>query len=79
MSAAVYGSWASPIAADQIASKSLGLSSLSVHDGYAYWLELRPTEQGTFDMPFLHLESNSAPHQISLLRLIQVAGKQMRQ
>jgi acetyl esterase/lipase len=43
---APYGSWASPISADLIASKSIGLSNLSVETDCAYWTELRPSEQG---------------------------------
>ena len=44
--AAPYGTWASPLAARDIAAAALGLSYATAHDGRLYWIESRPTEQG---------------------------------
>jgi dipeptidyl aminopeptidase/acylaminoacyl peptidase len=43
-----YGSWKSPIKANLLAAASVGLGSLTVADGVAYWLEGRPLEGGRF-------------------------------
>lgn len=41
-----YGSWQSPITADLIASKTLGLQEPMPFDDYTYWIEMRPEEEG---------------------------------
>ena len=41
-----YGSWKSPITSDLIVEQSITLSELCLDDGYVYWLEGRPQEQG---------------------------------
>jgi hypothetical protein len=41
-----YGSWESPITADQIASGAMGLSEIQLDGRDTYWLEMRPTEGG---------------------------------
>ncbi|MFW6136115.1 MAG: S9 family peptidase, partial [Chloroflexota bacterium] len=43
-----YGSWSSPITADLIASKTLGVMEPTVVDGYTYWIETRPAEDGRY-------------------------------
>jgi len=43
-----YGSWTSPIAADQIASGAIGLSEIQLDGQEIYWLEMRPTEGGRY-------------------------------
>lgn len=43
---APYGSWASPIAARQIAEGSMRLGEVRLAGPYVYWLELRPAEGG---------------------------------
>jgi dipeptidyl aminopeptidase/acylaminoacyl peptidase len=43
-----YGSWPSPITADLIASKTLGLLETAVVDGTTYWIETRPSEEGRY-------------------------------
>ncbi len=45
---APYGSWASPISAEMLATTAIGLGEASLQDGVAYWLEMRPTEGGRF-------------------------------
>jgi len=45
---APYGSWASPIAARQIAEGSIGLLEPHLAGGSVYWLEVRPTEAGRY-------------------------------
>jgi dipeptidyl aminopeptidase/acylaminoacyl peptidase len=45
---APYGTWASPITADMLATTSIGLGEASLDDGSAYWLESRPTEGGRY-------------------------------
>ena len=44
--AALYGTWASPLAAREVAEAALGLSYATAHNGRLYWIESRPTEQG---------------------------------
>jgi dipeptidyl aminopeptidase/acylaminoacyl peptidase len=41
-----YGSWESPITADQIASGAMGLGEIQIDGRNVYWLEMRPTEGG---------------------------------
>ena len=43
---APYGSWLSPIKADLLASKSVGLGSLKAEGKDIYWVEGRPLESG---------------------------------
>ncbi len=43
-----YGSWSSPITADLIGSKTLGVMEPAVVDGYTYWIEMRPAEEGRY-------------------------------
>jgi len=43
---APYGSWASPISAEQIAAGTVGLGQIELTESAAYWLELRPAEGG---------------------------------
>ncbi|MGL5081960.1 MAG: S9 family peptidase [Microcoleaceae cyanobacterium] len=43
---APYGSWKSPITADQIVAGTIGLGSLTWDGRDIYWLEGRPAEQG---------------------------------
>ena len=43
---APYGSWASPITADQIVRGSVGLGQVVVDHGDLYWSESRPSEKG---------------------------------
>ncbi|MFP4135722.1 MAG: S9 family peptidase [Candidatus Acetothermia bacterium] len=41
-----YGSWKSPIKAEEVASGTIGLSEIQVSKGDVYWLETRPDEAG---------------------------------
>ncbi len=41
-----YGSWKSPIQAEQIASATVGLSGIMLDGEDVYWTEMRPTEGG---------------------------------
>jgi dipeptidyl aminopeptidase/acylaminoacyl peptidase len=43
---AAYGSWASPITAEQIAGSSIGLGQIALDARDIYWNELRPAEGG---------------------------------
>ena len=43
---ASYGSWDSPITADQVVAGALKLSDIRVDAGNAYWVESRPSEAG---------------------------------
>lgn len=43
---AEYGSWQSPVSADDLAGAALGFSDLQFHDGRLYWREFRPREEG---------------------------------
>jgi len=43
---AAYGSWASPITAQQIARSSIGLGQIALDARDIYWSELRPAEGG---------------------------------
>lgn len=43
-----FGSWHSPISADLIASKTLGLMEPAVVDDRTYWIEMRPAEEGRY-------------------------------
>ncbi|MEK7223694.1 MAG: S9 family peptidase [Pseudomonadota bacterium] len=43
---APYGSWSSPITAEQIASGSIGLGQIALDVRDIYWSEMRPTEAG---------------------------------
>ncbi|MFO7742227.1 MAG: S9 family peptidase [Anaerolineae bacterium] len=43
-----YGSWKSPITADLIASKTLGLVEPAVVGDHTYWIETRPAEEGRY-------------------------------
>ena len=46
LTTAPYGSWHSPITAEMIAGRSLGLSYPCFDGDVLYWLEGRPLEQG---------------------------------
>ena len=48
MKTAPFGSWASPISAQRLASNSIGLADLRVHAGVVYWRESRPNDGGRF-------------------------------
>src|SRR5262249_38583039 len=41
-----YGSWKSPITSELIVAQSITLSEVWLDNGYVYWLEGRPQEQG---------------------------------
>lgn len=41
-----YGSWASPVAAADLARAAVSISDVRVYDGQIHWRESRPTEQG---------------------------------
>jgi dipeptidyl aminopeptidase/acylaminoacyl peptidase len=43
---APFGSWSSPVGAEQLARSAVGLADLQVHDGAIYWRESRPAEGG---------------------------------
>ena len=43
---APYGSWSSPITAEQIASGSIGLGQIALDGRDIYWSEMRPAEAG---------------------------------
>jgi dipeptidyl aminopeptidase/acylaminoacyl peptidase len=43
---APYGTWSSPIGAAMLATAGLSFSEATLEDGVAYWLELRPAEEG---------------------------------
>ena len=43
---APYGSWSSPITAEQIASSSIGLGQIALDAQDIYWSEMRPAEAG---------------------------------
>lgn len=43
---APYGAWKSPLTADSILAKSLGLGEVQVDDTTVYWIEQRPSEGG---------------------------------
>jgi dipeptidyl aminopeptidase/acylaminoacyl peptidase len=43
---APYGSWSSPISAEQIASGSIGLGQIALDAQDIYWSEMRPAEAG---------------------------------
>ncbi|MGA9031307.1 MAG: S9 family peptidase [Sulfuricaulis sp.] len=43
---APYGSWSSPITAEQIASGSIGLGQIALDGQDIYWSEMRPAEAG---------------------------------
>lgn len=45
---ASYGSWKSPITADLITAKTIGLIEICTDGGDIYWSELRPFEQGRY-------------------------------
>ena len=54
-----YGSWESPITADQIASGAMGLGEIQMDGRDLYWLEMRPTEGGRSVV--VRLRPGSAP------------------
>lgn len=41
-----YGGWPSPISAQSVVQGAKGLSNLAVDNGYVYWVESRPEENG---------------------------------
>ena len=41
-----YGSWKSPITAEYIVAKSIGLNCVAVNADNIYWQESRPQEKG---------------------------------
>jgi dipeptidyl aminopeptidase/acylaminoacyl peptidase len=43
---APFGAWSSPISAEMLATAAVGLGEPWLEDGVAYWIELRPAEQG---------------------------------
>ncbi|MFW6135639.1 MAG: S9 family peptidase [Chloroflexota bacterium] len=43
-----YGSWKSPITADLIASKTVGVLEPAVIGDHTYWIETRPAEEGRY-------------------------------
>ncbi|MEA3375113.1 MAG: S9 family peptidase [Chloroflexota bacterium] len=43
-----YGSWKSPITADLIASKTLGVLEPALVGDHTYWVETRPAEEGRY-------------------------------
>jgi len=43
---ATYGSWQSPITAEQVAKGTLRFSEVKIDDGKIYWLEQRPSDSG---------------------------------
>ena len=43
---APYGSWKSPITAESIAAGSVGLGEPAIADGFVWWIEGRPMENG---------------------------------
>jgi len=43
-----YGSWPSPLTADSIASKTLGVLETALVDDTTYWIEMRPSEDGRY-------------------------------
>ncbi|MBI3778600.1 MAG: S9 family peptidase [Gammaproteobacteria bacterium] len=45
---APYGSWSSPITAEQIATGSVGLGQIALDASDIYWSELRPAEAGRY-------------------------------
>ena len=45
---APYGSWKSPITADLITAKTIGLAETCTDDEDIYWSESRPLEQGRY-------------------------------
>jgi dipeptidyl aminopeptidase/acylaminoacyl peptidase len=45
-SAALYGSWKSPITSDLIVSATVGLGQIALDGEDVYWVELRPSEGG---------------------------------
>ena len=45
---APYGSWSSPITAEQIASGSIGLGQIALDARDIYWSEMRPAESGRY-------------------------------
>ncbi len=45
-SPAPFGSWQSPLSAQDVAAASLSLAYATAHRGRLYWVELRPHEQG---------------------------------
>ncbi len=45
---AAYGSWASPITAQQIAESSIGLGQIALDARDVYWTEMRPAEGGRY-------------------------------
>lgn len=47
---APYGSWSSPITAEQIASNSIGLGQIELDGPDIYWSEMRPAEAGRHAM-----------------------------
>jgi dipeptidyl aminopeptidase/acylaminoacyl peptidase len=43
---APYGSWRSPITAESIAEGAVGLTEPTIADGFVWWIEARPMEDG---------------------------------
>ena len=43
---AAYGSWVSPITAEQIAQNSIGIGQIALDAQDIYWSEMRPSEGG---------------------------------
>lgn len=48
MKEAPYGSWKSPITADLIVAKTIGLGQIALDGDDLYWTEMRPTEGGRY-------------------------------
>ncbi|KPJ56404.1 MAG: hypothetical protein AMS16_02465, partial [Planctomycetes bacterium DG_58] len=43
-----YGSWKSPIHAEEIARGTIGLEDVLIEGAWVYWNELRPAEDGRY-------------------------------
>jgi len=43
-----YGSWSSPLTAEDVASAAIGLESVQLEGASTYWVEMRPEEDGRY-------------------------------
>lgn len=43
-----YGSWSSPLKAEDVASATTGLTSVQLEGNHTYWVEIRPEEGGLY-------------------------------
>jgi len=77
-----YGSWPSPIRAEQLAEASLRISQPSIEGGVVYWLEGRPSEGGRqqlMGMPDALAKTESAavecsPEKVNVRTLVHEYG-----